>query len=203
MKKQGTERRIYTREFKDEAVALAGKREKPVSQVAVDLGVNESMLRRWMQEARDTAETGSRAFPGHGRPRDEETTRLRRENKALRSANEILKKSCGHLRANGYPVTVYKFIQANLETWTVTEMTALFGVSHSAYYRWAKYGRSSRRSDEDAELLLLIRGIVVRHKMRYGSPRVCLELRELHGKRVSRKRVARLMRENGLNARLE
>jgi|GEM_PF-2785555 len=64
MKKQGTERRVYTGEFKAEVVALAEKREKPVSQVAVDLGVNESMLRRWMQEARETAQTGRRTFPG-------------------------------------------------------------------------------------------------------------------------------------------
>ena len=93
MKKQGTDRRKYTAEFKAEAVALAGKREKPVSHVALDLGVNESMLRRWMQEASESAETGRRTFPGHGRPRDEELTRLRKENKALRSANEILKKA--------------------------------------------------------------------------------------------------------------
>jgi transposase InsO family protein len=98
-------------------------------------------------------------------------------------------------------VTAYKFIQANLGTWTVTEMAALFGVSASAYYRWAKHGVSLRRQAEDAELLELIRGIVERHKRRYGSPRVRRELRELHGKRVSLKRVARLMREDGLNAR--
>ena len=66
MKKQGTDRRKYTAEFKAEAVALAWKREKPVSHVAVDLGVNESMLRRWMQEASESAETGRRTFPGHG-----------------------------------------------------------------------------------------------------------------------------------------
>ena len=83
MKKQGTERRLYAGEFKAEAATLAEKRDKPVSQVAADLGVNESMLRRWMQEARETAQTGRRAFPGHGRPRDEE----------LKAANEILKKA--------------------------------------------------------------------------------------------------------------
>ena len=88
MKKQGTERRVYTGEFKAKAVAPAEKREKPV-----DIGVNESMLRRWMQEARETAQAGRRAFPGHGRPRDEDLTRLRKENKALRSANGILKKA--------------------------------------------------------------------------------------------------------------
>ena len=66
MKKKGTERRVYPKEFKAEAVALAEKREKPISQVAVDLGINENMLRRWMQQTREAADSGLRAFPGHG-----------------------------------------------------------------------------------------------------------------------------------------
>ena len=40
MGKKDKERRVYTKEFKAEAVALAEKREKPVSQVAKDLGLN-------------------------------------------------------------------------------------------------------------------------------------------------------------------
>jgi transposase-like protein len=39
------ERRVYSREFKAEAVAPAGKKEKPISRIAVDLGINENMLR--------------------------------------------------------------------------------------------------------------------------------------------------------------
>jgi len=39
------------------------------------------------------------------------------------------KKNGGHLRAEGYPVTAYKFILANLGKRTVTEMAALFGAS--------------------------------------------------------------------------
>ena len=93
MGKKGTERRVHTREFKAEAVLLAEKREKPISQIAVDLGLNESVLRRWIHEAHEAAGSGIQAFPGHGRPRDAELTRLRKENKALRDANEILKKA--------------------------------------------------------------------------------------------------------------
>ena len=91
--KKGTERRVYTKEFKTEAVALAEKKEKPISQIAKDLGLNENMLRRWMQTSRETAGSGTQAFPGHGRPRDEELARLRKENKSLKEANEILKKA--------------------------------------------------------------------------------------------------------------
>ena len=93
MKKEGTERRIFTKEFKLEAAALAEKREKPINQVAIDLGLNESMLHRWMQEARESAGKSIQTFPGNGRARDAELIRLRKENKALRNANEILKKA--------------------------------------------------------------------------------------------------------------
>jgi transposase len=93
MGKKGTERRVYTKEFKAEAVALAEKKEKPISRIAVDLGINENMLRRWMQASRESAGSGLQAFPGHGRPKDAELARLRKENKALREANEILKKA--------------------------------------------------------------------------------------------------------------
>ena len=93
MGKKNLERRSYTKAFKIEAVALAQKREKPVSQIAKDLGIHESVLRRWIQQTQESAGTGLPSFPGHGRPRDAELTRLRKENKALKEANEILKKA--------------------------------------------------------------------------------------------------------------
>jgi transposase len=93
MGKKDKERRVYPKEFKAEAVALAQKNEKPICQVAMDLGINEKLLYRWMQQAREAGGSGLPPFPGHGRPRDEELTRLRKEVKALRTANEILKKA--------------------------------------------------------------------------------------------------------------
>jgi transposase-like protein len=93
MEKKDQERRNYSKEFKAEAAALAEKKEKPISQIAVDLGINESMLRRWMQQTREAVQGGLPPFPGHGRPRDGELARLRKENQALREANELLKKA--------------------------------------------------------------------------------------------------------------
>ena len=92
MGKKSTVRRVYTKEFKAEAAALAEKRERPVGQIAKDLGINESMLGRWMSEARAAVGTGTSVFPGRGRPRDEGLARLRKEVNALRTANETLKK---------------------------------------------------------------------------------------------------------------
>ena len=94
----------------------------------------------------------------------------------------------------------YQFLKANQSRYTITEMAGLLGVSRSAYYKWAKRGVSSRRKEADAELLRLIRQIVSKHHRRYGSPRVLKELRNVYGIRVSLKKVACLMRENGLNA---
>jgi transposase-like protein len=71
MKKKDTERRVYPKEFKAEAAALAEKREKPIGRIVADLGLKESVLRRRMQHAREAVSGGLPAFPGHGRPRDE------------------------------------------------------------------------------------------------------------------------------------
>ena len=95
----------------------------------------------------------------------------------------------------------YQFMQVNQNRYTIKEMAGLLGVSRSAYYQWVRNGVSQRRNIADAELIRLIREIVTRHHRRYGSPRVRRELRDVYGKRVSLKKVARLMRENGLNAR--
>jgi transposase InsO family protein len=96
---------------------------------------------------------------------------------------------------------VYRFMSENRGRYTVREMAKLFGVSCSAYYRWAKYGVSGKRKEEEEKLVDLIRKIQENHHYRYGSPRVREELRNSYGKRLSLKKVARLMRENGLNAK--
>jgi transposase InsO family protein len=95
----------------------------------------------------------------------------------------------------------YKFIQENKGIYAVKEMTELMGVSRGAYYKWARNGFSDRQSKADEEFLILIREIVKNHHRRYGILRVRKELLNKYGKRVSRKKVTRLMRENGLNAR--
>jgi len=98
-------------------------------------------------------------------------------------------------------VTAYQFIHKNIGRYTVREMAGLFGVSRGAYYQWLKAGRPSRENNPDAELVGLIREIALKHRRRYGILRVRKELRAKHGISVSRKKVARLMREHGLNAR--
>ena len=100
----------------------------------------------------------------------------------------------------------YRFIQENIGLYSVREMTGLFGVSRGAYYKWFKEGCPSRNKNPDTGLINLIREIVINHRRRYGILRVRIEpkVRELwikHGINISRKKAAKLMRENGLNAR--
>ena len=85
-------RKPYAREFKVEAVQLVTKRGLPRKQVARDLGVDLTTLRRWIVEFEAD---GERAFPGQGHARDEELARLRRENELLRQERDILKKAIG------------------------------------------------------------------------------------------------------------
>ena len=59
------------------------------------------MLYRRIPQSREAGGTGQTPFPGHGRPRDEELTRLRKENKALREADEILKKAAAIFAQEG------------------------------------------------------------------------------------------------------
>ena len=81
----------YSPEFKQEAVRLAEESGNK-SQVARDLDVPKSVLGRWRRELQAT---GKKAFPGHGRPRDEEMAQLKKENRRLQQEVEILKKAVG------------------------------------------------------------------------------------------------------------
>ena len=87
------ERRKYTRDYKEAAVAMAEREDKTVGQVARELGINASMLARWRSETRRAQEPEIKVFPGNGNPRDEELVRLRKRVTELEEANEILKKA--------------------------------------------------------------------------------------------------------------
>jgi transposase-like protein len=79
----------YPAEFRQRAVELARLREKPVKQLAIDLGISDQTLHNWVKQAdidagrRDGLTTEERA----------ELVRLRRANRVLEMENEILKRA--------------------------------------------------------------------------------------------------------------
>jgi transposase InsO family protein len=97
-------------------------------------------------------------------------------------------------------VNCYPFIEAEkAQRRSVKRACELLKVSRSAYYQ-ARQGRPSKRAAEDAELAEQVRTVHEESKGRYGAPRVHAALRG-QGRRHSRKRVARLMRDQGLQGR--
>lgn len=84
-------RKRYSKEFKIEAVRLMAEVGN-VRQVARDLGVAPDSLHKWR---RQLSSEGDKAFPGKGHPRDEELSKLQRENARLREEVVILKKAVG------------------------------------------------------------------------------------------------------------
>ena len=86
-----TTRKSYTEEFKREAVALVEKNGNR-SQVARDLGIHMSLLRKWQEKINGNPD---RPFPGKGNPQDVELAQLKKENARLKEEVEILKKAVG------------------------------------------------------------------------------------------------------------
>lgn len=92
----------------------------------------------------------------------------------------------------------YRFIDVERAegSWPVVIMCRVLEVSTSAFYAWCE--NPVRGGASDLKLRVHIRAIHQESHQTYGSPRIQVELRE-QGFRVSRKRVARLMREENLH----
>jgi transposase len=83
-----SQRKNYTDEFRQEAVRLLQMSGKSARQMGRELGVAQSVLRRWKKQA-DASETVSDEDQSKG----EELRQLRRENARLRMERDILKKA--------------------------------------------------------------------------------------------------------------
>ena len=90
------ERREYTREFKESAIELYHSSGRSAKAIAEELGIDRSILSRWIREEQNGETKKLKVFPGRGNPRDEELARLRKENLDLKETNEILKKAMAY-----------------------------------------------------------------------------------------------------------
>jgi putative transposase len=94
-------------------------------------------------------------------------------------------------------VSCYRLIDAERAHHQVSRLCRVLGVARAGYYAWASRPPSQRTLD-DAYLGEQIRQIHARSRGTYGAPRVHAELRLGLDVHLSRKRVARLMRDHGL-----
>lgn len=87
-----TTRKKYTKEFKLDAVSLVTEQGYSRSDAAQSLGINATMLGRWVKEGQTDDD---QAFRGNGKltPEQEENRQLKAQVKRLQMEKEILKKA--------------------------------------------------------------------------------------------------------------
>jgi putative transposase len=88
-------------------------------------------------------------------------------------------------------------VRANRANHAPALTCSVLGVSEAGYYAWLKRPLSQRATKDDA-LLERIRQIHSMSDGTYGAPRIRAELADVDDIHVGTKRIARLMRQNGL-----
>ena len=95
----GKQHRRFTQEFEEEAIRLVETSGRTQREIAIDLGIGLSTLRRWIDKRRE------QEIEAHAPERREdlaaELKRLRRENEILRQEREILKRAATFFAKEG------------------------------------------------------------------------------------------------------
>jgi len=86
----GSARRKYTQEYKAEAVELVVHSDRPIVEVARDLGINEGTLGNWVNTAKRNGSVKERPLNIDERARLKE---LEAENRRLKMERDLLKKA--------------------------------------------------------------------------------------------------------------
>ena len=93
----------------------------------------------------------------------------------------------------------FRFIDVEKAKHTITILCRCLRVTRSGFYAWQRRPESAH-AQQDRRLRVLVRASFDASRQRYGSPRILEDLLEQQIP-VSRKRVVRLMQEDGLQAR--
>jgi putative transposase len=87
----------------------------------------------------------------------------------------------------------FRLIEAEKAEHSISRLCKVLGVSRVGFYAWRRRPQSAREL-RDRELARVVAAVFDESRQTYGAPRVHAEL-QARGVRVSRKRVARLMRQ--------
>lgn len=94
----------------------------------------------------------------------------------------------------------FSFVAAEKAEYSVAALCDVLNVSRCGFYAWQERPESKRTRD-DRRLAVMVRASHEESRRTYGSPRIHADLRA-QDERVRRKRVARLMRQESLRARV-
>ncbi|WP_338830701.1 IS3 family transposase [Bradyrhizobium sp. 27S5] len=175
------QRRSFTEEYKRQAVELVVSSGRSITSVGKELGLRDSVLRRWVDKSGGPGFGDRPVAPG--------------ERTAAHGARHF-KKVDRDLCRN--PDMSFRFIEDHRDAYPVRLMCAVLEVSPAGYYAW-RDRPVSKRTKSNAALLAAIRQVHQDSNGRYGSPRVHAVLRR-QGRGASRGRIERMMRRHGIRA---
>ncbi|MFD1235982.1 IS3 family transposase [Pseudonocardia benzenivorans] len=217
-------RKNYSEEFRRQAVDLYESTPgATVRGIAEDLGIVRGTLRGWLEvygtgkkTAADETLTSSPLQskpPGpspavpEGEAPEQRIARLEAENAALRAETtkltterEILQRAAKYFNRGDALVSRFQFVADNSATFEVKRLCALVEIERSSYYAWLNAAPArAERARADAELATRIRAVHAEDDTQ-GAPRITAELNDNApaGERVNHKRVARVMRLEGI-----
>ena len=89
----------YSREFRENVLAVARQGDEGIAQIAKDFGIAESCLRNWMK----AAEVADGERGGPKAQESEQLRELKRRNRLLEQENEVLRRAAAYLSQANLP----------------------------------------------------------------------------------------------------
>ena len=91
--------KAYPREFRDDVVAIARRREVSFAQVAKDFGISQTCVQKWVQKA----EIDDGVKPGTTSAEHAENRELKKRVRLLEQENEVLRRAAAYLSQGAIP----------------------------------------------------------------------------------------------------
>jgi transposase len=91
--------RAYPREFREDVVAIARRREAPFAQIAKDFGISETCVQNWVRKA----EVDEGVKPGVTSTEHAELREAKKRIRLLEMENEVLRRAAAYLSQGSIP----------------------------------------------------------------------------------------------------
>ncbi|WP_100404241.1 IS3 family transposase [Bacillus solitudinis] len=175
------ERRTFTKEFKEQIVQLYNSG-KPRKEIIREYDLTPSSLDKWVGQSQTS---GSFKEKDNLTSEQKELAELRKRNKQLEMENDIFKASRADTR------TKVNVIKNNQHKYSISAMCKVLQIPRSTYYYEAK----ERQAEDDITSDII--EIFHESYQNYGTRKIKKELVK-RSKVVSRRRIGRIMKEQGL-----
>ncbi|MFC5974646.1 IS3 family transposase [Carnobacterium antarcticum] len=176
-------RRAYSEEFKKQIVLLhnTGKSRK---EILAEYDLTPSAFDKWVKQ---NSESGSFREKDNKTPEELELEKLRKRNAQLEMENDIFKASSADIW------TKVLVIKNNAHKYAVSAMCQVLSVPRSTYYYLLKQNREKKQDLYTEVVIKIFRD----SRENYGTRKIKVELLK---KKIllSRRRIGRIMKENGL-----